>query len=168
MLLRLERAFGEDAGDIVALRNAVAQDLTERHGRGPWSGKCTARGVHFEMRIARAFVAKDDGCVFASLTLGTLGTLEPWAIDHSCFTPCPTVLHLRDLVVQPELQRQGLGRRCLEEAARLAWEWNAGVIRLDAFAGGGGAWGFCRACGLKEVGRTFRFNTPLIYFEMPV
>jgi ribosomal protein S18 acetylase RimI-like enzyme len=70
------------------------------------------------------------------------------------------------MAVKPDLQRSGIGRRCLEEARRIVKEWPGDAIRLDAFDAAAGAGDFYRKCGFREVGRVTYRNTPLIYFEM--
>ena len=46
------------------------------------------------------------------------------------------------MAVIPARQREGLGRRCLEEAMRTSRDWPADAVRLDAFDAEGGAGGF--------------------------
>jgi len=70
------------------------------------------------------------------------------------------------MAVAPAKQRQGIGRRCMEEARRLAKAWPVDAIRLDAFAGKAGAGGFYARCGCIEVGRVTYRKAPLIYFEI--
>jgi GNAT superfamily N-acetyltransferase len=65
----------------------------------------------------------------------------------------------------PAMQRQGVGRRCLEEAERLATGWPADVIRLDAYDAAAGGGGFYQRCGYVERGRVCYRNAPLIYYE---
>jgi GNAT superfamily N-acetyltransferase len=153
----------DDAAELAALHNTVADHLTGLHGRGPWSGKGTKKGVLYAMRTSRVLVARQGSEIVATLRPATK---KPWAIDTSYFTPCGAPLYLLAMAVAPARQRQGIGRRCLEEARRLAKAWPADAIRLDAFAGEAGAGGFYARCGCKEVGRVTYRNTPLIYFEI--
>jgi GNAT superfamily N-acetyltransferase len=69
------------------------------------------------------------------------------------------------MAVLPAMQRKGIGRRCLEEAERLAREWPADVIRLDAYDAAAGGRGFYQSCGYLEKGRVCYRNAPLIYYE---
>jgi GNAT superfamily N-acetyltransferase len=41
--------------------------------------------------------------------------------------------YLLAMAVTPAKQRQGIGRRCMEEAKRIARAWPADAIRLDAY-----------------------------------
>ena len=50
MEAKIELAQRDDAAEIAALRNTVADDLTARHGKGFWSGQCTVKGVLAGMR----------------------------------------------------------------------------------------------------------------------
>jgi GNAT superfamily N-acetyltransferase len=162
MKLTLERATSSDAGAIAELRNAVADDLERRHGPGPGMGHCTDKGVLYDFRNAQLYAARDRGRIIASLVLATR---KPWSIDRSLFTPCPRPLYLIAMVVAPDRQRQGVGRRCLDEAARIARAFPSQAIWLDAYDAPSGAGGFYAKCGYREVGRATYRKAPLIYFE---
>jgi GNAT superfamily N-acetyltransferase len=114
------------------------------------------------MRHGRVYLLRQRGRVVATVCLTTT---KPWAIDASRFSPVPTPLYLVDMAVAPELQRRGIGRRCLVEVARLARLWPAGAIRLDAYDGPAGAGPFYQRCGYREVGRAVYRNVPLVYYE---
>lgn len=161
--IKLELAKIEDAPAIASLRKAVAEALTSWFGKGPWSSSGTERGVLYAMKISSVYVARRRNNLIASLTLGTR---KPWAIDRKYFTPCKRPLYLTSMAVSPDLQRQGIGRLCVEAAAKLAKQWPGDAIFLDAYDAEAGAGEFYRKCGFKEVGRATYRNTPLIYFEM--
>ncbi len=161
--IRLRPATPEQAAAIAVLRMAVAQHLTERHGKGPWSSSCTERGVRYDMRNAAVYVATQRGNIIATLTLCTR---KPWAIDRKYFTTCAKPLYLVGMAVSPELQRAGIGRLCVEEAKRIARQWPSDGIRLDAYDAEAGAGEFYRRCGFTEAGRASYRDTPLIYFEL--
>ena len=91
-----------------------------------------------------------------------LATKKPWAIDTSYFATCDRPLYLLAMAVAPARQRQGLGRKCLSMAKRLAGDWGAGAMRLDAYDAAAGAGSFYARCGYIEVGRVSYPNTPLI------
>lgn len=163
MRLKLEVATAADALEIADLRNAVDDDLAARHGPGFGSGHCTAKGVLFDLRHAQVRVARHRGRVVATLVLATR---KPWSINRAFFTSVKRPLYLTAIAVAPGRQRQGLGRQCLEAAARLARKFPADAIFLDVYDTASGAGDFYRKCGYREVGRaTFR-NAPLIYFEL--
>jgi GNAT superfamily N-acetyltransferase len=155
----------DDAVTLAALHTAVAEHLTQRYGRGPWSSKTSAKGVLHAMRTSRVFVAREGSKIVATLRLATK---KPWAIDTSYFAACGRPLYLLGMAVTPTRQRQGIGRRCLEEATRVARAWPADAIRLDAFDAEAGAGGFYANCGYTEVGRTSYRNSPLIYYQLIV
>ena len=165
MPIQLKVATPDDAPDIATLRVSVARALTARHGIGPWSGNVTVRGVLNDMRRSRVFVVRQYDRLIASLALGTR---KPWAIDTTYFTRCARPLYLTAMAVVPDTQRKGIGRQCLEEARKLAAEWPAEMIRLDAFDADAGAGGFYENCGFREVGRTSYRGVPLIYYETGV
>ncbi len=125
--------------------------------------KTSEKGVLSAMRRAQVFVAREGADIVATLQLTTR---KPWAIDTSYFAKSDRPLYLVGMAVVPARQRQGIGRRCLEEAARIARGWPADAIRLDAFDAEAGAGRFYRRCGYTEVGRASYRNNPLIYFEL--
>jgi GNAT superfamily N-acetyltransferase len=161
--LTFAQARPDDAAEVAALRLAVAERLTRDFGQGHWSAAATERGVLNDLKVSKVLVARRGTRVVASLRLSTR---KPWAIDPLYFTECLQPLYLSDMAVAPEIQRNGIGRRCLDEAARLAMAWPANAIRLDAYDAPAGAGGFYAKCGYREVARVNYRNTPLIYFEL--
>jgi GNAT superfamily N-acetyltransferase len=160
--ISLELGTADDAAALAALHTAVAEDLTRLHVHGRWSTKTSEKGVLHAMRTSRVFVAREGAEIVATLRLATK---KPWAIDTSYFSSCSRPLYLVGMAVTPSRQRQGLGRKCLEDAARIARDWPADAVRLDAFDAEAGAGGFYVRCGWAEVGRTSYRNSPLIYYE---
>jgi Acetyltransferases len=137
---RLRLSFAEatevDAPAIAALRVATAAELTERYGRGHWSGEATERGVIAGMHEAKIWIAWRGGVLVGAFRLSTM---KPWAIDKSWFAPSTAPLYLTDMAVRPDQQRLGIGRRCLAKAIEVATEWPADAIRLDAYDAEAGA-----------------------------
>jgi len=163
MRIKAEIAKADDALDIVALRTAVAGRLTTQYGPGHWSGIATEKGVLFDLRNSAVFVVRRRGQLIATWRLATK---KPWAIDVSYFSACRRPLYLLSMAVTPDLQRQGIGRLCVEEIRKIARRWPADAIRLDAYDAPAGAGPFYGKCGFEDVGRaTFR-DCPLAYFEM--
>jgi GNAT superfamily N-acetyltransferase len=116
-----------DAPALAALHTAIAEDLTRRHGRGPWSSVTTEKGALFGMRNARVVVARKGRIIVGTLHLPTK---KPWAIDVSYFTPVKKALYLTHMAVLPAMQRQGIGRKLLEEAVKQVHSWPADALRL--------------------------------------
>jgi GNAT superfamily N-acetyltransferase len=111
---------------------------------------------------SRVLVARRRSAIVATLRLATK---KPWAIDVTYFTACKKPLYLLDMAVAPKLQRQGLGRRCIEQAIAIARDWPSDSLRLDAYDASAGAGAFYAKCGFREVGRVVYRATPLIYYE---
>jgi len=162
MRFRFELASTADAAALAVLHTAVADDLTQKHGRGPWSTKTSEKGVLFALRSSRVFVARERGEIVGTLRLATK---KPWAIDVKYFAKCEKPLYLLAMAIAPAKQRRGIGRQCFEEAIKIAKAWPADAIRLDAYDAAAGAGGFYAGCGCTEVGRVVYRNTPLVYYE---
>ena len=62
-------AAAADAAAIAALRIATAADLTERFGRGHWSGETTEGGVIAGMRGAKIWIARRGASVVGTFRL---------------------------------------------------------------------------------------------------
>lgn len=163
MDLTLTAATIEDAAAIASLRSRVAEYLTRDFGQGHWSSGISEDGVRSALRTARVYVARQGAQVVATLRLATK---KPWAIDTAYFTAVERAVYLLGMAVEPGMQRQGAGRRCLVEAARIARAWPSDAIRLDAYDAEAGAGGFYAKCGYREVGRVIYRKTPLIYYEL--
>ncbi len=163
MKLTFSIATAADAPALASLHTAVAADLTERHGPGFWSHAPTERGVLFSLQHARVLVARRGKTIAGTLRLANK---KPWAIDVSYFTPVEKAIYLTGMAVLPKLQRQGIGRRLLEEATAHARTWPANAIRLDAFSAPAGAGPFYARCGYRETARVVYRKDPLIYFEL--
>jgi GNAT superfamily N-acetyltransferase len=159
----LQLASASDVFDLVALHNATCDCLTTRYGEGHWSSRSTERGVLFHMKTSRVYIARGDHGLIATIALSTK---KPWAIDKSYFGACDRPLYVTGMAVAPSEQRKGFGRLCISEARRIAMEWPADALRLDAYDAAAGAGEFYRKCGFVEVGRATYRGNPLIYFEM--
>ncbi len=158
-----QAAIANDAAALAALHTAVASHLTEVYGSGPWSSKTTEKGVLYAMRISQVYVARLGTEIVGTLRLATK---KPWAIDASYFSPCNQPLYLLAMAITPARQCQGIGGRCLKEAERIAKNWPADALRLDAFEAKAGAGGFYARCGWAETGRATYRGAPLIYYEL--
>jgi GNAT superfamily N-acetyltransferase len=163
MKLFFSVATEADASTLAALHTAANDDLTQRYGHGPWSSAATERGLILDMRRSRVLAAYRSKQIVGTLHLQTK---KPWSIDISYFTPVKKALYLTHMAVLPTMQRLGIGRLLLEEAAKHAAAWPAAAIRLDAFDADAGAGPFYARCGFREVGRVIYRNTPHIYFEL--
>ena len=108
--MSFEPAAAGDAAALAALHTAVADHLTGRYGRGPWSSRSTEKGVLFGMRHSRVFVAREGTKIVATLRLTTR---KLWDIDTNYFTACRQAFYLTNMAVAPSRQHQGIGRRCL-------------------------------------------------------
>ena len=162
-MVRFEKATAAAAEDIARIRTAVAEKLTSEYGKGHWSSPSSIRSVLLDLRTSSVYIAREQERVIATLRLVTK---KPWAIDVKYFTPGKRPLYLTSMAVEPELQRRGIGRFCLEEVERIAREWPGDAVRLDAYDAAAGAGRFYAKCGYREVGRVIYRKVPLIYFEL--
>ena len=162
--LSVMAATEADAAELAILRTDVAADLTKRFGQGHWSAPVTEHGELRNIKTSRVLVARDEeAAIIATLRLATK---KPWAIDKTYFSIVDQPLYLTDMAVAPAMQRQGVGRRLLEEARVVAAAWPCDAIRLDAYDSAAGAGPFYAKCGFREVGRIAYRGVPLIYFEL--
>ncbi len=141
MRIKLEIAKPEDAAVIATLHTTAALKLTQICGTGPWSGETLEKLALFVMRMATVFVARRQNKIIAMLALGTK---KPWAIDKKYFSKCERPIYLTAIAVAPELQRQGIGKLCVEAAKKIVKQWPADAIRLDAYDAAAGAGEFYR------------------------
>jgi GNAT superfamily N-acetyltransferase len=163
MDLSFTTAVEADAGGIAALSVAVAEHLTRQYGQGRWSSATTEKTALRNIRTSRLIIARNENSIVAALRLATK---KPWAIDPKYFTCVRKPLYLTDMTIAPAMQRKGVGRRILEEAANVARAWPGDAIRLDAYDAEAGAGKFYAKCGFREMGRITYRKTPLIYFEL--
>jgi GNAT superfamily N-acetyltransferase len=163
MRIKLEFATPDDVAGLIALRDAVNRRLFSRFGEGIWLVKLTEAGALLAMRRSNVYIARFRGKPIATLALSTR---KPWAIDKGYFSKSEAPLYLTSMGVDPEHQRRGVGRSCMDEVRRIARQWPSDAIRLDAYDVAAGAGEFYRRCGFRMVGRaTFR-GAPLVYYEM--
>ncbi|MEP6620130.1 MAG: GNAT family N-acetyltransferase [bacterium] len=163
MRLTFAVANDADAAELADLRASAAVDLTVRFGEGHWSAQVSTRGVMFGMRHSQVWTARHNDSIVGTFRLATR---KPWAIDRAYFSTSRRPLYLTDMAVRTDVQRLGIGRRCLEVAIKCARELSADTIRLDAYEAVAGAGPFYMKCGFREVGRVSYRGVPLIYYEM--
>ncbi len=163
MKLSVFPAVAADAAAIAALRNAAADHLTRRYGKGHWSHQVSERGVLSGIASSRVLVARDGRSLVGTVRLATT---KPWAIDVTYFVAVARPIYLLDMAVAPDSQGRGVGTRLIDEARVVAEQWPGHAIRLDAYDADAGAGGFYARCGFREVGRRTYRRTPLIYYEL--
>lgn len=160
--LAFRLATRADVPALSILRTAVAVELTNGFGEGHWSAPVSERGVELAMRHSYVLVLHDGASILGTLRLGNK---KPWAIDKTYFTDVKKAIYLTDMAVDPARQRQGLGRKLIEEAVNVARDWPADAIRLDAYDAPAGAGDFYAKCGFAERGRVVYRKVPLVYYE---
>ncbi|HKA23524.1 MAG TPA: GNAT family N-acetyltransferase [Candidatus Eisenbacteria bacterium] len=160
--LTAARATEDDVAAIATLRTAAALRLTALHGKGHWSSPSSHKQVLRSIRNSTVVKAQNGSGVLGSLALVTK---KPWAIDAAYFTAARRPLYLLEMAVHPEAQGMGVGRFLLDEAERVARDWPADAIRLDAYDAPAGAGNFYAKCGYVERGRVVYRTVPLIYYE---
>jgi GNAT superfamily N-acetyltransferase len=162
MKVTLKQATAREVAAIAKSRMATNEKLTRDFGPGPWTSTVTEKGVLFNMRNGRVYVAREGRTIIGSLLLTTK---KPWAIDRSYFSKSERPLYLLAMAVAPDRQRRGIGRAMLEDVKRIVKAWPGDAIRLDAYDLPGGAGEFYAKCGYREMGRVIYRGAPLIYYE---
>lgn len=163
MSITISRAGPGDAEALTALRIAVARDMTERHGAGPWSALPSKAVVVRQIRASHALIARSG-----DETVGTvrLAWANPAVFDATFFfTPAKAALYVLGLAVSPDHRREGIGRQLLEESKRIATDWPAEALWLDTYDHAAGAGEFYERCGFREVGSSVLNHLPLLYYE---
>jgi GNAT superfamily N-acetyltransferase len=155
-------ATADNAPEIAILRTAAADELSRQFGHGHWSSAITVKNVLRSLKHARVVIGRANGAIVGTLRLAPK---RPWAIDPRYFAVVERPLHLTDMAVAPDRQREGIGRLLIAHAKEIALAWPAGSIRLDAYDGLAGAGPFYARCGFAEVGRVAYRGVPLIYYE---
>ena len=164
MRLKLQPATVEDAEAVAALRNAVSDDLTFKHGKGSWTRHSTTAGVLQDLRNAQLYVAVHRDEIVASLVLDTK---IPWSTDLRKISKAKRPLFLTSMVVAPELQRQGVGRSCLAEVAKIFRRAKADAVLLETFDHRtAGAGPFYARCGWRVCGGAKSCDALVIYYEL--
>ena len=158
----ISRARRSDVPELVALRSAVAMQMTRDFGQGHWSQCPSHAEVVRQLRASHVLVARAD-----SRIIGTVRLVRamPWAIDSSAFTPVRQALYVLGLAVAPQYRGQGIGHQLMEAAKDAARDSGAQALWLDAYEHAAGAGPFYLKCGFSRVGRTRYRELPLIYFE---
>jgi GNAT superfamily N-acetyltransferase len=163
MKVTLKQATKAQVTAIVKLRTATNEKLTRDFGHGPWTSTVTEKGILFNMRNGRVYVAREGQTIIGSLLLTAK---KPWAINRSYFSKSERPLYLLAMAITPDQQRKGVGRAMLEEVKRIVKGWPGDAIRLDAYDLPGGAGEFYARCGYREMGRVIYRGAPLIYYEL--
>jgi GNAT superfamily N-acetyltransferase len=163
MKVTLKQATAAQAVAIAKLRTATNEKLTHDFGRGPWTSTVTEKGVLYGMRMGRVYVARDGRAIIGTLQLTTT---KPWSIHRKYFSKCERPLYLLAMAVEPDRQREGIGRAMLEDVKRVVKAWPGDAIWLDAYDLPGGAGEFYAKCGYREMGRVTYRGAPLIYYEL--
>lgn len=163
MSITISRAGPGDAEALTALRIAVARDMTDKHGTGPWSALPSRAVVVRQIRASHALIARSGG-----RTVGTvrLAWANPAVFDATFFfTPASAALYVLGLAVSPEHRGEGIGRSLMEESKRIAKDWPAEALWLDTYDHAAGAGEFYERCGFREVGSSVLNHLPLLYYE---
>ena len=146
----ISRARRSDVRQLVALRSAVAQEMTREFGEGHWSQYPSQAEVIRQLRASHVLVAKCDS-----------GRCPGFCLSASVAAP----LYVLGLAVAPAWQDKGIGRQLMGAAKDAARSWGAEALWLDAYQHRAGAGSFYLKCGFRKVGATQYRESPLIYFE---
>lgn len=158
----ISRARRSDAPELVALRSAVAEEMTREFGEGHWSSRPSHADVVRQLRASHVLVARSGSHLIGTVRLVRA---RPWAIDSSAFTPVSEPLYVLGLAVSPAWRERGIGRQLMDAAKDTARSWGAQALWLDAYQHRAGAGSFYLKCGFRKVGATRYREAALFYFE---
>jgi GNAT superfamily N-acetyltransferase len=155
--VRFTAATPGDAREVVALHEAVAQHLQRAiPGARRWKVP-QEKQIALSMKTTETILAREGELLVATFRLdparGFCGVAP--------FTEADGFVYLLELAVHPSHQRRGVGRLCLDEAARWARARGSKAIRLDTNDDPIRAAAFYTACGYREV----LHHAQTIYFE---
>lgn len=162
MSLRVSAATDGDVRAIAALRSAVAEDMTRRHGQGPWSAFVGRSLVLRQLRATKMLVARRDEEIVGTVRLMQANQA---LYDHHAFTPAAIALYVIGLAVAPQARAQGVGRELMESAKAAARFWPAQALWLDTYEHEAGAGRFYEKCGFRLAGSGALNGSPLSYYE---
>jgi ribosomal protein S18 acetylase RimI-like enzyme len=160
--LRITRALPRDARAIAALRTAVAEDMTRKHGQGHWSACPSKAEVTRQLRASHVLVARHGADIVGTVRLATA---NPLAFDSGAFTSVQSSLYVLGLAVAPECRNQGVGRQLMEAAKGVARARPAQALWLDAYDSDVGAGPFYVRCDFRRVGPSEHKDVSLVYYE---
>ncbi|MEZ4425169.1 MAG: GNAT family N-acetyltransferase [Gemmatimonadota bacterium] len=158
----VDRAIEADARAVARVARAAADDLTARHGSGPWSRAASETAALRGIEMSTVLVARSGQGVVGSLRLTEV---EPVTIDPARFTPVRAPLYVVDVAVAPQAQRRGVGSALMAAARTAATRLGADALRLDAYDDPAGAGPFYLRCDFRPVGGGVHGGVALLYFE---
>lgn len=129
----VRRGDSSDVPAVMALLDGAVRWLDARGRPGQWGTEPLSRSDRLTTLIAG--IAADGGlhlAVRGTRVVGALGVGQPPAYVAPAAEP---ELYIVLLVTDRESTGQGLGRRLLAYARRLAVASGAGVVRVDCYAG---------------------------------
>jgi len=110
--------------------------------------------------VEEALDSRDQTLLVAEIGGEVIGLVHVEIYDTP---PLPVMVprrraHIEDIVVEKRLQREGIGRRLMEEAARWAREQGATQVVLTVWRGNAAAQKFYESLGYKEVSRVLEWD----------
>jgi GNAT superfamily N-acetyltransferase len=162
-MVNIRRARLSEVLDIYKLRKEAADELTRKHGKGPWSNVSLLSSLLSKLTDNTLFVVVEDGRLAGTFTLDVEKTdrdSKPWFKRQS--TPA---CYLRNMSIDPKFQGKGLGRSALFEIESRARKLRVKAVRLDSYVGSGGASEFYKKCGYTFVHRGMLDKAELDYYE---
>lgn len=163
MSITILRAGPGDADALTALRIAVARDMTDRHGAGPWSVLPSKAVVIRQIRASHALIARSGDEAIGTVRLAWA---NPAVFDGtSFFSPTRAALYVLGLAVSPGHRGAGIGRKLMDASKQVTRDWPAQALWLDTYVHAAGAGDFYKRCGFREVGSSVLNHLPLRYYE---
>ncbi len=173
-ILCFRPAEAGDAKAVATMRIAANEKLTRLLGPGPWTRKIHVGSIRERIRDADVetlrrstlFVLSDGDDTLGSVIVSTYSPgfwkQMYWQEGRA------HALGVFNLVVHPDVQSQGLGKRVMNEVERLAQAHSLAYVRLDAYAFNPYSVGFYRAIGYDERAQIDLRGCDLVLFEKRV
>jgi GNAT superfamily N-acetyltransferase len=155
-----------DISAIQTVRQRAADALVRAHGPGHWGWVPDRSNLLREMKRRTFYVVVSGDVVVGSFKLSCTA---PGFFDLARFAePDAPATYLTGMAIDPDYQRQRIGRWCMSWIEPIARHDHSRAIRLDAYDHAAGAGPFYERCGYEQRGRLTFNGVNLLLYEKPL